>query len=95
MSIEAISAARKIQGIAPRDKFVLIGLADYANDEGWAMLRQKALAEWTGYGINTVAAALTSLEDAGLITSKTQYRDDGGKSHKRYCLAFLEGRNNG
>lgn len=88
MSIEAISAARKLT-IPPRDKFVLIALCDYANDNGEAWPKQATLSEWTCYDRTTVNYALRDLEAAGLIVSQQQYREDGGKSHKVYHLAFL------
>lgn len=88
MSMEAITAARKLT-LPPRDKFVLLALADYANDKGEAYPKQSTLAQWTCYDRSTVNQALASLEAAGLIESKQTYRDDGGKSVKVYRLTFL------
>lgn len=88
MSIEAINAARKLV-LPPRDKFVLLALADYANDEGEAFPRQGTIAEWTCYNRTTVNEALSSLEASGLIETRQTYRDDGGKSVKVYRLTFL------
>lgn len=89
MSMEAIAAARKLT-LPPRDKFVLLALADYANDDGEAWPKQSTLAQWTCYDRSTVNQALTSLEATGLIVSRQTYRDDGGKSVKVYRLAFLD-----
>lgn len=88
MSMEAITAARKLT-LPPRDKFVLLALADYANDDGEAYPKQGTLAEWTCYNRTTVNEALANLERAGLIETQQTYRDDGGKSYKRYRLTFL------
>jgi DNA-binding MarR family transcriptional regulator len=88
VSMEAITAARKLT-LPPRDKFVLLALADYANDDGEAYPKQSTLAEWTCYNRTTVNEALANLERAGLIETQQTYRDDGGKSYKRYRLTFL------
>lgn len=89
MSMEAITAARKLR-LPPRDKFVLLALADYANDNAEAYPKQSTIAEWTCYARQTVNEALNSLEAAGLIQAKQTYRDDGGKSVKVYRLTFVD-----
>lgn len=89
MSMEAITAARKLR-LPPRDKFVLLALADYANDNAEAYPKQSTIAEWTCYARQTVNEALNSLETAGLIVAKQTYRDDGGKSVKVYRLTFVD-----
>lgn len=86
--MEAITAARKLT-LPPRDKFVLLALADYADDRGEAYPKQGTLAEWTCYNRTTVNEALAALEKAGLIETQQTYRDDGGKSYKRYRLTFI------
>lgn len=89
MSIEAISAARKLQ-IPPTEKFVLIALSDFANDKGEAWPGQSTLADWTCLSRSAINTALANLERAGVITSRQTYREDGGKSVKVYRLVFLD-----
>jgi DNA-binding MarR family transcriptional regulator len=89
VSIAAISEARKLK-LPPREKSVLMALADYADDDGDAYPKQKTLADWTGWSRATVNAALAWLEANDYIRSKQTYRDDGGQSFKRYHLSFLE-----
>lgn len=86
MSIDAIVAARKVVGINPRDKFVLMALADYANDDMEAWPKQETLAEWTCFTRETINRALKALEESGFISSRQRYRDDGGFRTKKYKL---------
>ena len=90
MSLEATVMASKVQGIDPRDKFVLVALANFAGDDLKAWPRQQTLAEWTCYSRKTINLALTELERVGLIVSTQQYRDDGGFRSKVYDLSPLE-----
>lgn len=89
MSIAAIAEARKLK-LDPREKAVVMALADYADDEGFAWPKQRTIADWTGYKRATVNLALADLEKRGYIRSEQQYRDDGGKANKRYYLSFLD-----
>lgn len=94
MSIEAIAAARKIRDIPSRDKFVLMALADYANDRYLAWPSLETLSEWTCMSRSTVARALEALEDDhGLVRSQRRFRENGSETSKRYFLAFMGHRN--
>ena len=86
MSIEAITLAKRVEGLIPRDRFVLFVLADYANDDLEAWPRQATIASDTGYSRATVNRALQSLEERGVLTSLQEQRGDGGNSTKRYRL---------
>lgn len=90
MSLEAITLVRTLprRGIhlAPRDRFVLYALADFADDRGEAWPSHKTITEWTGYARATVVEALASLEAEGLITAKQRRRDDGGMTSKVYRI---------
>lgn len=92
MSLDALSAARKITSIPSRDKFVLMALADYAQDtkDYTAEVRQSTLAEWTCMSRQTINAALYDLEHKHqLIRSEQLYRDDNGMRSKAYRLVFM------
>jgi len=68
VSIEAISAAFKAQGLTASEKLVLLVLADGANHEThqcWPS--QKKLAEYTGLSKRTIWAAVDSLTKKGMI----------------------------
>lgn len=89
MSLDALSAARKITTLAPRNKFVLMALSDYANDDGFAWPSYKSLAEWTCLGRKTIYRALIELEEAGVIASTQRVRENGSWTSKEYKLLFL------
>ena len=89
MSLEAITAARKITGIHPRNKFVLMALADYANDLQVAWPSQATLAEWTCLTARTIRTALGELESEGYIRSTQRTRPNGSYTSKEYTLTFV------
>lgn len=90
MSLDALSAARKITSLSPRNKFVLMALADYANDDGLAWPSYRSLVEWTCLGRKTIYRSLQELEEAGFITSTQRTRENGSWTSKQYALRFLE-----
>jgi hypothetical protein len=85
-----MSAARDITDITPKEKFVLMALADYASDHGVAWPRLKTLQAWTCLGRSTVLEALAKLEGRGLIKRVEMVRKDGGRTSSNYLLAFME-----
>jgi len=74
--------------LPPRDKFVLVALADHHNqDEDAAWMKQETIAKRTGYTRQTVNAALAALEhEHGLITSRGRKYSDGRNASKIYRL---------
>jgi hypothetical protein len=66
MSLPAITWAFK-QNLRPAERFVLVALADCANDESRAFPSIKALVAKTGHGRRTVLWALQRLKNLGLI----------------------------
>ena len=87
MNFAAMAWAWRIEGVSARDKFVLVTIATYYNeDEDAAWMAQGSLAKRTGYGRNTVNAATQSLEAQGLISTVQRFRDDRGTSTKTYRL---------
>lgn len=76
MSVEAISAAFKVQGLTASEKLVLLVLADSANNEThqcWPS--QKKLAEYTGLSKRTIWAAVDSLTKKGMIKKTGRLRE--------------------
>lgn len=76
MSVEAISAAFKVQGLTASEKLVLLVLADSANNEThqcWPS--QKKLAEYTGLSKRTIWAAVDSLAKKGMIKKTGRLRE--------------------
>lgn len=91
MSFEAHVWAMR-QDIPPRDKFVLVALADYHNrDAGYAWMKQGTLAKLTGYTRATVNAALRALEeDHRLVVSEERRYKDGRNASKLYRLVGVD-----
>ena len=86
MSNKAITWAWD-QTIGPREKLLLICLADAANDEDWQCWpSQRHIAEKTGYSIATVKRALKALEESGHIVRGHRLRHDGTRTSDLYTL---------
>lgn len=89
MSVKAIAAASELTGLTSRDKFVLIALANYANENNWAWPSRQTLEKWTALGRTAVSDALRSLEAQGVIEGHRRIREDGSETSKRYRLTFV------
>lgn len=86
MSNEALTAVAKSDIKPSGRKFVMMALADYA-DEEWSCFPSVAqLAQYTGQGEKTVRDHLDALEDAGFITRNRARRDDGTLGRYRFCI---------
>lgn len=85
MSNEAINWAFR-QKVPSTEKFVLVVLADYADEEGSCFPGQKRIAEKVGGSERTVRRSLKSLEARGLIRRERRSRGDGSRSSDRYVL---------
>lgn len=78
MSIKAIAWAIE-QDIHPRDKLVLIILANYANDKNYAWPSVKTVMKNTGLKRSAIFEALNSLEAVGIITRTARTRKTDGR----------------
>lgn len=78
------------QDLPPREKFVLICLCDFYNDDQkLAWMKQQSIAERTGYSRQTVNAALQALEyKHGLIQSESRKYADGRRASNLYRVNF-------
>lgn len=83
-------SASQLGALKSGDKYVLLALSNYADDEGYAWPKQTTIASWVNRTRESVNASLGRLEKIGYIKSEQTYRDDGGKSFKRYKLIFLD-----
>lgn len=87
MSVDAVSWALKAQGVSPRAKLVLIGLADSADKDGWDCYPgRKTLAEAGACSLDTVDRALRELIDAGLIEVTNRVRETKAKTSNHYII---------
>ena len=82
MSFDASRTAWKIQGITMAEKIVLLSLADRADEDGYAWPSKMELAQDTCANPKTIYAALTRLEEKGLIRRV-------GYKHQRTCYQIM------
>jgi hypothetical protein len=61
-------------------KFVLLAVANFADEDNTAWPSHKKIAEITGQTLRTIVSHMQWLEDAGLITRQTRLRPDGGQT---------------
>ena len=91
MSYGHILAAWKVTGLTPREKVVLLALADCMNaTTGMCFPSARRLSEMTGIHDRSVWRVLGLLEEKGLITRINRELDRGGKSSNRYLLHLSE-----
>lgn len=85
MSNKAITWAFELE-LPTIDKFVLVVLADYADEANTCFPGQGLIARRTGSSVSTVHRALKRLETRKLIRREQRWRDDGKRSSDRYRL---------
>ena len=91
MSYGHLIAAWKVTGLTPREKVVLLALADCMNaTTGMCFPSARRLSEMTGIHDRSVWRVLRALEEKGLITRINRELDRGGKSSNRYLLHLSE-----
>lgn len=91
MSYGHLIAAWKVTGLTPREKVVLLALADCMNaTTGMCFPSAPRIGEMTGLHPRSVWRVLGLLEEKGLITRINRELDRGGKSSNRYLLHLSE-----
>lgn len=80
MSITAIAWAWTINGLGPDPKFVLMALADQADDTGYCWPSQRLIAQQVEMGERTVRRHLKTLQEVGLLTATVRSSSDGRRS---------------
>lgn len=90
MSNEAIAWAYKQKIQNPARKFLLVALADFA-DEAWSCYPgQERLGEMTGQSVSTVRRHLNWLEESGYITRTRRFDAKGHRTSDRFVLNHEE-----
>lgn len=91
MSYGHILAAWKVTGLTPREKVVLLALADCMNaTTGMCFPSARRLGELTGLQPRRVWEVLGSLEEKGIITRINRELEGGGQGSNRYLLHLSE-----
>lgn len=85
MSIRALNWAFDQRGIKTTAKFVLVVLADMADENHSCYPSQAHIAGKINAAERTVRDALTVLEEVGLVTRELRYEDDR-RTSSRYVL---------
>jgi DNA-binding transcriptional ArsR family regulator len=86
VSVEALRWAF-IQPVKSTPRFVLVVLADHADQAHSCYPSVSRISERTGLGASTVRKALHSLQEAGLIQIQERVRGNGSQTSSRYVLA--------
>ena len=91
MSYGHLIAAWKVTGLTPREKVVLLALADCMNaTTGMCFPSARRLGEMTGIHDRSVWEVLGALEEKGLITRINRELEGGGQGSNRYLLHLSE-----
>jgi biotin operon repressor len=77
MSNDVLNWAKRVTAGGQTRKAVLLLLADYADEKGRAWPSQGTLAETLEMSERTVRTAIKELVEAGIISRKARWRDDG------------------
>lgn len=85
MSNEALTWAFK-QELPMVQKFVLVALADYADEDGSCFPAHAKTAKRVGASVRTTQRAVRELADAGYIVIQTGTRGNGSQTSNRYRL---------
>lgn len=91
MSYGHLIAAWKVTGLTPREKVVLLALADCMNaTTGMCFPSARRLGEMTGIYYRSVWEVLGALEEKGIITRINRELEGGGQGSNRYLLHLSE-----
>lgn len=91
MSYGHILAAWKVTGLTPREKVVLLALADCMNaTTGMCFPSARRLGEMTGIYYRSIWEVLGALEEKGIITRINRELEGGGQGSNRYLLHLSE-----
>lgn len=88
MSIEAINAVRRMEIRPCGRKFIVMALADYADENGSCYPSVKTLADYTCQGEKTVRDHLIALEQMGFLTRERTRNDSGQLGQYRYKINY-------
>lgn len=87
MSLEALTAAFKVEGLTPTKKLILVVLANYADEQGACYPSHKHIAKLVGLKDHKgVQRTIKEFEEQGLLRIETRYTEQGGQTSNRYHL---------
>ena len=87
MSIEYLNHALKVNGLTPTKKFILVILANYADENGSCYPSYRHIAGLIGLkSFKGVQKAIKEFEELGYLTIEHRKLDNGGNTSNRYHL---------
>lgn len=86
MSVSALTWAFGLQNINPARKFLLVALANYADENNSCFPGQEKLAHDVGVSVSTIRRALKELEADGFVARERRQGADGYRTSDRYFL---------
>lgn len=90
MSLQALSWAFAQQSLKSPQKFVLVTLANYADENGSCFPGQARISLDTGMSVRSVKRCLKSLEELGYIWVENRQRANGSRTSNRYLLKLIQ-----
>lgn len=88
MSISALNWAFNMRGVSVSQKVVLISLANFADEAGYAFPSIKTIADMSCVSESSVRRALSDLVDAGILRIDYRFRADGSQTSSGYFLSL-------
>lgn len=91
MSIEALKWAFEQEDVPSGPRFVLVALANRANEEGGDLYPSiRWIKKKTGIPERTIRQHITDLQTRGLLVKTERRRDDGGRTSNEYMLPLMQ-----
>jgi hypothetical protein len=90
LSVEAISWSLAQNAPSPTAKFVLVLLANLADDDGMCWPGIDYIASKSQHGRRTIVRAISDLERAGLVSKQVRPGRGGGRMSNVYRLAMCQ-----
>ena len=92
MSVQAIDwALRKVRGVTPTQKLILIALGNHAGPDGTCWPAQTTLSEYTGLSREAIYRNIAELEKQGFLRSVRRKDENGRDLSKTYKLNLIKG----
>ena len=86
MSISALNWAFNMRGVSVAQKVVLISLANFADEAGYAFPSIKTIADMSCVSESSVRRALADLVEGGILRIDYRFRADGSQTSSGYFL---------
>ena len=86
MSVQALTWAFDVEGLTSTQKFILVVLGNYADEDNRCFPGQERIASVVGVTRQTVSQNLKALEGFGFISRERRERENGSRTSDRFVL---------